>query len=98
MRAGAPCGVAAALRRRFPPTLGLCAVKQRLAQPGAPRPRPHLERLAAVGRCAEPSRFLRLAFLFAQGIDPTVDYKKVLKAFKKEFCCNGTVVEDPEQV
>ena len=32
-----------------------------------------------------------------QGIDPTVDYKKVLKAFKKEFCCNGTVVEDPEQ-
>ena len=51
-----------------------------------------------MGRCAEPSRFLRLAFLFAQGIDPTVDYKKVLKAFKKEFCCNGTVVEDPEQV
>lgn len=32
-----------------------------------------------------------------QGIDATVDYKKVLKAFKKEFCCNGTVVEDPEQ-
>jgi translation initiation factor 1 (eIF-1/SUI1) len=32
-----------------------------------------------------------------QGIDPTVDYKKVLKAFKKDFCCNGTVVEDPEQ-
>ena len=31
-----------------------------------------------------------------QGIDPTVDYKKVLKAFKKDFCCNGTVVEDPE--
>ena len=21
----------------------------------------------------------------------------MLKAFKKEFCCNGTVVEDPEQ-
>ena len=32
-----------------------------------------------------------------QGIDAAVDYKKVLKAFKKEFCCNGTVVEDPEQ-
>ena len=31
-----------------------------------------------------------------QGIDTAVDYKKVLKAFKKEFCCNGTVVEDPE--
>jgi hypothetical protein len=37
------------------------------------------------------------SFSFHQGIDPTVDYKKVLKAFKKEFCCNGTVVEDPEQ-
>lgn len=24
------------------------------------------------------------------------DYNKVLKALKKEFCCNGTVVEDPE--
>jgi len=32
----------------------------------------------------------------AQGIDPSFDYKKVLKAFKKEFCCNGTVVEDAE--
>jgi translation initiation factor 1 len=31
-----------------------------------------------------------------QGIDTAVDYKKVLKALKKEFCCNGTVVEDPE--
>lgn len=31
-----------------------------------------------------------------QGIDPAVSYKKVLKAFKKVFCCNGTVVEDPE--
>jgi translation initiation factor 1 (eIF-1/SUI1) len=38
-----------------------------------------------------------LSFSVHQGIDPTVDYKKVLKAFKKEFCCNGTVVEDPEQ-
>jgi len=26
-----------------------------------------------------------------------VDYNKVLKALKKTFCCNGTVVEDPEQ-
>ncbi|CAD6956409.1 unnamed protein product [Tilletia controversa] len=26
----------------------------------------------------------------------TYDAKKLLKAFKKEFACNGTVVEDPE--
>merc|ERR1711976_708063 len=25
-----------------------------------------------------------------------LDYKKVLKAVKKEFCCNGTVVDDEE--
>jgi translation initiation factor SUI1 len=31
-----------------------------------------------------------------QGIESSFDYKKVLKAFKKEFCCNGTVVEDSE--
>ncbi|KAK9819268.1 hypothetical protein WJX81_001279 [Elliptochloris bilobata] len=31
-----------------------------------------------------------------QGLEKGFDYKKVLKAFKKEFCCNGTVVEDSE--
>ncbi|GBF89314.1 translation factor [Raphidocelis subcapitata] len=31
-----------------------------------------------------------------QGLKKSYDYKKVLKALKKEFCCNGTVVEDPE--
>ena len=31
-----------------------------------------------------------------QGLDKGFDYKKVIKAFKKEFCCNGTVVEDAE--
>eukprot|EP00884_Botryococcus_braunii_P001159 jgi/Botrbrau1/11043/Bobra.92_2s0014.1 len=31
-----------------------------------------------------------------QGLEKNFDYKKVLKAFKKEFCCNGTVVEDEE--
>ena len=31
-----------------------------------------------------------------QGLAEGVDYKRVLKAFKKEFCCNGNVVEDPE--
>jgi len=31
-----------------------------------------------------------------QGLKKGFDYKKVLKAFKKEFCCNGTVVDDTE--
>ncbi|KAK9807433.1 hypothetical protein WJX73_006642 [Symbiochloris irregularis] len=31
-----------------------------------------------------------------QGLEKSFDYKKVLKAFKKEFCCNGNVVEDAE--
>ncbi|XP_033727970.1 eukaryotic translation initiation factor 1-like [Pecten maximus] len=31
-----------------------------------------------------------------QGISPQFDLKKIVKAFKKEFACNGTVVEHPE--
>ncbi|CAD6889703.1 unnamed protein product [Tilletia laevis] len=31
-----------------------------------------------------------------QGLPKEYDAKKLLKAFKKEFACNGTVVEDPE--
>uniref|UniRef100_A0A7S0RAI2 SUI1 domain-containing protein n=1 Tax=Pyramimonas obovata TaxID=1411642 RepID=A0A7S0RAI2_9CHLO len=38
----------------------------------------------------------RKSLTTVQGIEGGFDYKKVLKAFKKEFCCNGTVVEDPE--
>jgi len=38
----------------------------------------------------------RKSLTTVQGIEGSFDYKKVLKAFKKEFCCNGTVVEDPE--
>mmetsp|Transcript_27986 Transcript_27986/g.38700 ORF Transcript_27986/g.38700 Transcript_27986/m.38700 type:complete len:113 (+) Transcript_27986:120-458(+) len=38
----------------------------------------------------------RKSLTTVQGIDTEFDYKKVLKAFKKEFCCNGTVVDDPE--
>lgn len=29
-------------------------------------------------------------------ITPEYDVKKILKAFKKDFACNGTLVEDPE--
>jgi translation initiation factor 1 len=31
-----------------------------------------------------------------QGIAEQFDKKKLVKAFKKEFACNGTVVEHPE--
>lgn len=31
-----------------------------------------------------------------QGLPAQFDQKKVLKALKKDFCCNGTVVEDEE--
>lgn len=31
-----------------------------------------------------------------QGLKQAYDYKKVLKELKKEFCCNGNVVDDPE--
>ncbi|XP_075897598.1 eukaryotic translation initiation factor 1-like [Nelusetta ayraudi] len=31
-----------------------------------------------------------------QGIADDYDKKKLVKAFKKEFACNGTVVEHPE--
>jgi translation initiation factor SUI1 len=31
-----------------------------------------------------------------QGISPDYDQKKLVKAFKKEFACNGCVVEHPE--
>lgn len=31
-----------------------------------------------------------------QGLKQQYDKAKVLKALKKEFCCNGTVVDDPE--
>lgn len=31
-----------------------------------------------------------------QGIPPEIDQKRLLKAFKKVFACNGTLVEDEE--
>jgi translation initiation factor 1 len=32
----------------------------------------------------------------AAGIPQEVNFEKVLKVFKKNFCCNGTIVKDPE--
>ncbi|KAL3850845.1 hypothetical protein ACJIZ3_012727 [Penstemon smallii] len=31
-----------------------------------------------------------------QGLKEEFSYSKILKDLKKEFCCNGTVVQDPE--
>ncbi|KAJ6419154.1 hypothetical protein OIU84_029296 [Salix udensis] len=31
-----------------------------------------------------------------QGLKKEYSYNKILKDLKKEFCCNGTVVQDPE--
>jgi translation initiation factor 1 len=31
-----------------------------------------------------------------QGLPDDLDFKKILKALKKEFCCNGTIVDDQE--
>jgi len=31
-----------------------------------------------------------------QGLSAEYDFKKIVKVAKKEFCCNGTVVEHPE--
>ncbi|XP_049931595.1 protein translation factor SUI1 homolog 2-like isoform X1 [Nymphaea colorata] len=31
-----------------------------------------------------------------QGLKKEFSYNKILKDLKKEFCCNGTVVQDPE--
>jgi translation initiation factor 1 len=32
----------------------------------------------------------------ASGIPQEVNFDKILKVFKKNFCCNGTIVKDPE--
>lgn len=31
-----------------------------------------------------------------QGLPRSLDPKRVLKAFKKNFACNGTIVDDPD--
>jgi translation initiation factor 1 len=31
-----------------------------------------------------------------QGLKKEFSYNKILKDLKKEFCCNGTVIQDPE--
>ncbi|KAL5736031.1 hypothetical protein ACOSQ2_030819 [Xanthoceras sorbifolium] len=38
----------------------------------------------------------RKSLTTVQGLKKDFSYNKILKDLKKEFCCNGTVVEDPE--
>ena len=38
----------------------------------------------------------RKSLTTVQGLPQRLDKKKILKALKKDFCCNGNVVEDPE--
>lgn len=38
----------------------------------------------------------RKSLTTVQGLPANYDKKKILKALKKDFCCNGTVVDDPE--
>ena len=38
----------------------------------------------------------RKSLTTVQGLKKEFSYNKILKDVKKEFCCNGTVVQDPE--
>ncbi|KAJ7565913.1 hypothetical protein O6H91_02G080700 [Diphasiastrum complanatum] len=38
----------------------------------------------------------RKSLTTVQGLKKDFNYNKILKDFKKEFCCNGTAVQDPE--
>ncbi|XP_039130140.1 protein translation factor SUI1 homolog 1-like [Dioscorea cayenensis subsp. rotundata] len=38
----------------------------------------------------------RKSLTTVQGLKKEFSYSKILKDLKREFCCNGTVVQDPE--
>lgn len=38
----------------------------------------------------------RKSLTTVQGLKKEYSYNKILKDLKKEFCCNGTVIQDPE--
>jgi translation initiation factor 1 len=38
----------------------------------------------------------RKSLTTVQGLPQAFDYNKILKALKKEFCCNGCVIEDDD--
>jgi translation initiation factor 1 len=39
-------------------------------------------------------RTSRKCLTIIQGLPPKLDLKKVLKYFKRKFCCNGIIIED----
>jgi translation initiation factor 1 len=36
----------------------------------------------------------RKSLTIIQGLDKLIDFEKIIKLFKKEFCCNGCIVRD----
>lgn len=38
----------------------------------------------------------RKSLTIIQGLDELIDFEKVNKSFKKEFCCNGCIVKDKQ--
>jgi translation initiation factor 1 len=38
----------------------------------------------------------RKSWTTVQGLKKEFNYNKILKDFKKEFCCNGSIIKDPE--
>ena len=46
--------------------------------------------------CWLPLEVFILIFRITQGIGEQFDKKRIVKALKKQFACNGTVIEHPE--
>jgi translation initiation factor 1 len=38
----------------------------------------------------------RKSLTIIQGLDESIDFEKIIKSFKKEFCCNGCIVKDKQ--
>lgn len=38
----------------------------------------------------------RKSLTIIQGLDRLIDFEKIIKLFKKEFCCNGCIVKDKQ--
>jgi len=38
----------------------------------------------------------RKSLTIIQGLDELIDFEKIIKLFKKEFCCNGCIVRDKQ--
>lgn len=38
----------------------------------------------------------RKSLTIVHGLDELIDFEKVIKLFKKDFCCNGCIVKDTQ--